>query len=76
MLGIRIKRKKVPGAKNLKIRKYVQPKNAVMCLNELQPGLSYVTEVGRGVSMPICVSVEVSLIKFVIFYLIANKRNF
>lgn len=57
--GVKIKRKKVPGAKNLRIRKYVQPKNAVMCLNELQPGLSYVTEVGRGVSMPICVSVEV-----------------
>lgn len=57
--GVKVKRKKVPGAKNLKIRRYVQPKNAVMCLNELQPGVVYTTEQEGGVSQPFCVSVEV-----------------
>lgn len=54
-----MKRKKVPGAKNLKIRKYVQPKNAVMCLNELRPGVTYTTEQEGGVGQPFCISVEV-----------------
>ncbi|XP_069956045.1 double-stranded RNA-specific editase B2-like isoform X4 [Cherax quadricarinatus] len=58
--GVKIKRKKVPGAKNLKIRKYVQPKNAVMCLNELRPGVTYTTEQEGGVTQPFCISVEVS----------------
>ncbi|XP_042213651.1 double-stranded RNA-specific editase 1-like isoform X2 [Homarus americanus] len=58
--GIKIKRKKVPGAKNLKIRRYVQPKNAVMCLNELRPGVTYTTEQEGGVGQPFCISVEVS----------------
>ncbi|XP_069950832.1 double-stranded RNA-specific editase 1 isoform X4 [Cherax quadricarinatus] len=58
--GVKIKRKKVPGAKNLKIRKYVQPKNAVMCLNELRPGVVYTTEQEGGVGQPFCISVEVS----------------
>ncbi|KAG0719199.1 Double-stranded RNA-specific editase 1 [Chionoecetes opilio] len=57
--GVKVKRKKVPGAKNLKIRRYVQPKNAVMCLNELRPGVTYNTEQEGGVSQPFCVSVEV-----------------
>nr|XP_053643733.1 double-stranded RNA-specific editase 1-like isoform X4 [Cherax quadricarinatus] len=58
--GVKIKRKKVPGAKNLKIRKYVRPKNAVMCLNELRPGVTYTTEQEGGVGQPFCISVEVS----------------
>ena len=57
--GVKVKRKKVPGAKNLKIRRYVQPKNAVMCLNELRPGVSYITEQEGGVGQPFCISVEV-----------------
>lgn len=62
--GVKAKRKKVPGAKNLKIRKYVQPKNAVMCLNELRPGVVYATEQEGGVSQPFCVSVEVDSQKY------------
>lgn len=57
--GTKMKRKKVPGAKNLKIRRYVKPKNAAMCLNELIPGLNYTTEQEGGVQNPFCVSVEV-----------------
>jgi len=57
--GIKVKRKKIPGAKNLKIRRYVQPKNAVMCLNELKPGVTYTMEQEGGVGQPFCVSVEV-----------------
>ncbi|XP_071521659.1 double-stranded RNA-specific editase 1-like isoform X2 [Panulirus ornatus] len=57
--GVKVKRKKVPGAKNLKIRRYVQPKNAVMCLNELRPGVTYNTEQEGGVGQPFCISVEV-----------------
>ncbi|KAK3870437.1 hypothetical protein Pcinc_024326 [Petrolisthes cinctipes] len=57
--GVKVKRKRVPGAKNLKIRRYVQPKNAVMCLNELRPGVSYTTEQEGGVGQPFCISVEV-----------------
>lgn len=64
MAGVKVKRKKVPGAKNLKIRRYVQPKNAVMCLNELRPGVSYTTEQEGGVSQPFCVSVEVDNQKY------------
>nr|XP_045593773.1 double-stranded RNA-specific editase 1-like isoform X3 [Procambarus clarkii] len=62
--GIKIKRKKVPGAKNLKIRRYVQPKNAVMCLNELRPGVTYTTEQEGGVGQPFCISVEVDTQKY------------
>ncbi|KAG7173438.1 Double-stranded RNA-specific editase 1-like 1 [Homarus americanus] len=62
--GIKIKRKKVPGAKNLKIRRYVQPKNAVMCLNELRPGVTYTTEQEGGVGQPFCISVEVDSQKY------------
>ncbi|XP_068208868.1 double-stranded RNA-specific editase 1-like isoform X3 [Palaemon carinicauda] len=62
--GVKVKRKKVPGAKNLKIRRYVQPKNAVMCLNELRPGVVYATEQEGGVSQPFCVSVEVDNQKY------------
>ncbi|KAK8374383.1 hypothetical protein O3P69_012058 [Scylla paramamosain] len=60
-LGIKVKvnRKKVPGAKNFKIRRYVQPKNAVVCLNELRPGVTYTTEQEGGVCQPFCISVEV-----------------
>jgi len=42
--GNKIKRKKVPGAKNIRIRKYVQPRNALSCLNELCPGAVFNTE--------------------------------
>merc|ERR550519_2023203 len=56
---IKMKKKKVPGAKNLKIRRYVQPKNAVMCLNELKPGVAYTTEQEGGVGQPFCISVEI-----------------
>lgn len=41
--GNKIKRKKVPGAKNKKARKLVQPRNAVQCLNELAKGSVYET---------------------------------
>jgi len=57
---MKMKRKKVPGAKNLKIRRYVQPKNAVMCLNELRPGVTYTTEQEGGVGQPFCISVEIA----------------
>ncbi|XP_069979988.1 double-stranded RNA-specific editase 1 isoform X3 [Penaeus vannamei] len=56
----KMKKKKVPGAKNLKIRRYVQPKNAVMCLNELRPGVAYTTEQEGGVGQPFCISVEIT----------------
>ncbi|XP_076036429.1 double-stranded RNA-specific editase 1-like [Oratosquilla oratoria] len=57
--GTKMKRKKVPGAKNLKIRRYVKPKNAAVCLNELVPGLVYETELDGSVHNPFCVAVEV-----------------
>ena len=57
--GTRLKRKKVPGAKNRKIKKYAQPKNAVMCLNELDPGIIYNIEQDGGISKPYCMFVEV-----------------
>ncbi|MPC36441.1 Double-stranded RNA-specific editase 1 [Portunus trituberculatus] len=57
--GTRLKRKKVPGFKNTRIKKYAQPKNAVMCLNELEPGVTYQTVQEGGISQPFCVSVEV-----------------
>ncbi|CAL4177154.1 unnamed protein product, partial [Meganyctiphanes norvegica] len=61
--GVKPKRKKVPGLKNLRIRRYVQPKNAVMCLNELRPGVGYTTEQEGGVGQPFCISVEVKIKK-------------
>lgn len=39
--GRPIKRKPNPARKNRILRKVLQPKNSVMCLNELQPGLKY-----------------------------------
>jgi len=51
-----IKRKKVPGAKNIRIRKYVTPRNALSCLNELVPGVVFNTEEG-GVGQQYGVSV-------------------
>ncbi|KAK8402048.1 hypothetical protein O3P69_001259 [Scylla paramamosain] len=57
--GIKVNRKKVPGAKNLKVRRYVQPKNAIVCLNELRPGVTYTMEQEGGVCQPFCISVEV-----------------
>lgn len=57
--GSRLKRKKVPGFKNIRIKKYAQPKNAVMCLNELEPGVTYQTVQEGGISQPFCISVEV-----------------
>lgn len=57
--GNKIKRKKVPGAKNIRIRKHVQPKNALSCLNELVPGVTYNTEQEGGVGQLFGVSVTV-----------------
>jgi len=57
--GNKIKRKKVPGAKNLRIRKHVQPRNALMCLNELAPGVTYETEQEGGPQQQYGVSVTV-----------------
>ncbi|XP_063843349.1 double-stranded RNA-specific editase 1-like isoform X2 [Scylla paramamosain] len=57
--GTRLKRKKVPGFKNTRIKKYAQPKNAVMCLNELETGITYETVQEGGISQPFCISVEV-----------------
>ncbi|CAL4245712.1 unnamed protein product [Meganyctiphanes norvegica] len=57
--GNKIKRKKVPGAKNIRIRKHVQPKNALSCLNELVPGVVYNTEQEGGVGQQFGVSVTV-----------------
>lgn len=55
--GNKIKRKKVPGAKNIRIRKHVQPKNALSCLNELVPKVVYNTEQEGGVGQQFGVSV-------------------
>jgi len=52
-----IKRKKVPGAKNIRIRKHVQPRNALSCLNELVPGVVFNTEQEGGVGQQYGVSV-------------------
>jgi len=54
-----IKRKKVPGAKNIRIRKHVQPRNALSCLNELVPGVTFNTEQEGGVGQQYGVSVIV-----------------
>jgi len=43
-----IKRRKVPGAKNKRIRKHVQPRNALSCLNELVPGVTFNQEQEGG----------------------------
>ena len=45
--------------KNERFRKALQPKNAIMCLNELQSGLKYVTEPVANIGN-CCVTVEVS----------------
>ncbi|XP_076036330.1 uncharacterized protein LOC143022157 isoform X3 [Oratosquilla oratoria] len=62
--GIRMKKKKVPGVKNLNFKPYIKPKNAIMCLNELIPGLTFAVEQEGGISQPFCVSVEVDGQKF------------
>jgi len=54
-----IKRKKVPGAKNIRIRKHVQPRNALSCLNELVPGVTFNAEQEGGVGQQYGVSVTV-----------------
>jgi len=58
--GNKIKRKKVPGAKNIRIRKHVQPRNALSCLNELVPGCVFesVQEGGVGQQFGVSVTVE------------------
>jgi len=58
--GNKIKRKKVPGAKNLRIRKHVQPRNALSCLNELVPGCVFesIQEGGVGQQFGVSVTVE------------------
>ena len=46
----------------MRLKKYVKPKNAVMCLNELRPGVVYNTEPDEnGIASTTRVSVEVSL---------------
>jgi len=57
--GNKIKRKKVPGAKNLRIRKHVQPRNALSCLNELVPGCVFESIQEGGVGQQFGVSVTV-----------------
>ncbi|CAL4114972.1 unnamed protein product, partial [Meganyctiphanes norvegica] len=52
----RIKRKKMPGEKNLIVGRMIQPKNAVMCLNELCPSATYTSEQEAGA--PFCIAVE------------------
>jgi len=54
-----IKRKKVPGAKNIRIRKHVQPRNALSCLNELAPGVVFNTEQEGGVGQQYGVSLTI-----------------
>jgi len=58
--GNKIKRKKVPGAKNIRIRKHVQPRNALSCLNELVPGCQFesIQEGGVGQQFGVSVTVE------------------
>lgn len=58
--GNKIKRKKVPGAKNRRVRNYVQPRNACQCLNELVPGVTYEAEPEEGVAQQFGVSVTVN----------------
>jgi len=57
--GNKIKRKKVPGAKNIRIRKHVQPRNALSCLNELVPGVVFNTEQEGGLGQQFGVSVNI-----------------
>jgi len=54
-----IKRKKVPGAKNLRIRKHVQPRNALACLHELVPGVVFETEQEGAVGQQFGVAVTI-----------------
>lgn len=53
----RVKRKKVLGDKNLFVGRMVQPKNAVMCLNDLCPKAVYTN--GQRVGVSFCIAVEV-----------------
>ncbi|KAF2365693.1 Double-stranded RNA-binding domain [Trinorchestia longiramus] len=57
--GRPIKRKPNPAKRNALFRKALQPKSSIMCLNELQAGLKYVTEPVATVGN-FCVSVEVN----------------
>ena len=59
---LKFKRKKTPGFKNRKVRKYVKPKNAIMCLNELRNGLKFKYEQGSFTSLDFFMTVEVILI--------------
>lgn len=54
------KKRKMPGVKNIRIKRYAKPKNAVMCLNELIPGVAYTLEQEGGISQPFCFSVSVN----------------
>lgn len=57
---IKMKPKAVITAKrNERLIKALQPKNAIMCLNELKSGLKYATEPVTNIGS-CCVSVEVS----------------
>lgn len=57
--GRAIKKKPNPAKKNAIFRKALQPKSSIMCLNELQSGLKYVTEPVATIGN-FSVSVEVS----------------
>jgi len=58
--GNKIKRKKVPGAKNIRIRKHVQPRNALSCINELCPGAVFGVQQEGGVGQQYGISVTVN----------------
>ncbi|XP_018009377.1 double-stranded RNA-specific editase 1 isoform X2 [Hyalella azteca] len=57
--GRPIKRKPNPAKRNALFRKALQPKSSIMCLNELQAGLKYITEPVATIGN-FCVSVEVN----------------
>ncbi|KAL7633130.1 UNVERIFIED_CONTAM: hypothetical protein RMT77_016500 [Armadillidium vulgare] len=56
------KRKRTPAEKHLRLKKYVQPKNALMCLNELMQGqpLKFDQEGTVTLGAPICMTIEVN----------------
>jgi len=58
--GNKIKPKKVPGAKNKRARKLVQPRNALQCLNELAKGYEFecIQEGGGGKEFGMSVTVN------------------
>jgi len=59
--GIRKKKKPTPAQKNQRFKKVVQPKNAVMCLNELVPNVVYVMEQeGNGTKTHTIMAIEVN----------------